>query len=57
MFGLVGVRFAEGEGVVAVGFGGVVEGTGLSARLDVVDGAIGRKKLEKCSTMNCSSWM
>jgi hypothetical protein len=29
VFGLVGVGFAEGEGVVAVGFGGVVEGTNL----------------------------
>ena len=44
MFGLVGVRFAEGEGVVAVGFGGVVEGTGLSARLDDSYGRIGMKK-------------
>jgi hypothetical protein len=29
VFGLVGVGFAKGEGVVTVGFGGVVEGTFL----------------------------
>ena len=36
MFGLVGVGFAEGEGVVAVGFGGVVEGTGLCLMQEVL---------------------
>ena len=29
MFGLIGVGFAEWEGVVSVGFGGVVEGSFL----------------------------